>query len=49
LSLLVCWEPNEYAQYKRFALKKEIADEKLEAARAQEDAALDWGVWGPFW
>jgi hypothetical protein len=41
--------PDEYVQYQQLALKKELADEKLAAARAEEDAALNWGMWSPFW
>ena len=38
-----------YQQYKRLALQKELAAERLEAAQAEESAALDWGLWGPWW
>jgi hypothetical protein len=38
-----------YAEYKRLALQKRIADERLEAAEAQENAAIDWGLWEPLW
>ncbi len=38
-----------YAQYKRLALKKQVAEERLEAAEAEESAAMDWGLWGPWW
>ncbi len=38
-----------YAEYKRLALKKQIAEERLEAAEAEESAAMDWGLWGPWW
>jgi len=38
-----------YAQYKRLALEKQIADERLEAAEAEESAAMDWTLWGPWW
>ena len=38
-----------YAEYKRLALQKQIADERLEAAEAEESAAVDWGLWGPWW
>jgi len=37
-----------YREYKRLALEKEIAAERLEAAEAEENAALDWGLWGPW-
>jgi len=35
--------PDEYAQYQRLDLKKELADEKL---AGEEDMAP---IWGPFW
>jgi hypothetical protein len=34
--------PTEYSAYQRLAVQKEIAQE-------QRDAALDWGMWGPWW
>jgi len=39
----------EYEQYKKLAFEKEMADEKLEAAEAAEDASMNWGMWGPWW
>jgi len=42
-------DPEAYAEYKRLALQKQIADERLEAAEAEESAAMDWGLWGPWW
>ena len=38
-----------YAEYERLALQKQIADERLEAAEAEESAAMDWTLWGPWW
>jgi len=38
-----------YAEYKRLALKKQVAEERLEAAEAEESAAMDWSLWGPWW
>ena len=34
--------PQEYSAYQRLAVQKEIAQE-------QQDAAMDWGMWGPGW
>jgi hypothetical protein len=34
--------PKEYSAYQRLAVKKEIAQDRL-------DAAMDWGLWGPWW
>ena len=38
-----------YAEYKRLALQKRIADERFEAAEAEESAAIDGGLWEPVW
>ena len=38
-----------YAEYKRLALQKQIADERFEAAEAEESAAIDGGLWEPVW
>jgi hypothetical protein len=38
-----------YAEYRRLALEKQIADERLQAAQAEEDMAMDWDLWGPWW
>ena len=40
--------PQQYTEYRRLAMKQEIAQEQMEAAEAQEDAAMDWGMWGPW-
>ena len=41
--------PDQYAKYQRIALEKKIADENLESAQVDEDAAsMDWGPWGPW-
>ena len=41
--------PNEYAAYRRLALQREMAEERLEAAQAEESAGVDWDLWGPRW
>ena len=38
-----------YAEYKRLALQRQIADERLEASEAEDSAAIDWSLWGPWW
>lgn len=40
---------DEYDRYQRLALKQQIAQEHVDAAEMNEDAAMDWGLWGPFW
>jgi hypothetical protein len=39
----------EYDRYQRLALEKQIAQEHVAAAEMNENAAMDWGMWGPFW
>jgi hypothetical protein len=34
--------PKEYSAYQRLAVEKEIAQE-------QQEAAMDWDMWGPWW
>jgi len=40
---------SNYQEYKRLALQKQIADENLAAEQAAQDAAMDYGMWGPWW
>ena len=43
-------DPNAYQKFAQLAFEKKLAERNLEAAEIQEDAALDWGMWGPgFW
>jgi hypothetical protein len=36
-------------RYRQLAIQKQIAQEQMDAAEMNEDAAMDWGMWGPFW
>jgi hypothetical protein len=38
-----------YGRYQQLAIQRQIAQEQVEAAEMNEDAAMDWGMWGPFW
>ncbi len=39
-----------YQSFQQLALQKRIADEYLQAATLNQDAAFNWGHWGPgFW
>ena len=40
---------DQYNEYKRLALQKQIADEDLAASENAQDAAMEWGTWGPWW
>ena len=38
-----------YQRFQQMAHEAQVAEAQREAAEAQEDAAMDWGVWGPWW
>ncbi len=38
-----------YQRYQQLAIKQQLAQEQLMAAQMNEDAAMNWGLWGPFW
>jgi hypothetical protein len=38
-----------YQRYQQLALKQQLAQEQVMAAEMDESAAMDWGLWGPFW
>jgi hypothetical protein len=40
--------PKEYQAYQQAALQKRVAEEQLQAAEMQQDAAFNWGMWGPY-
>lgn len=44
------WVGNEqqYQAYQKIRIDKEIADSRLAAAQYQRDAAMNWGLWGPW-
>ena len=35
-----------HQRYQRLALKQQLAQDRLAAAEAREDAAMNWGMWG---
>lgn len=37
-----------YQKYQQLAIEQRIADEEREAAAMNEQAAMDWGMWGPW-
>ena len=39
----------QYARYKQLAIQQQIAQEQVDAAEMNEDSAMDWGMWGPYW
>lgn len=38
----------QYDRYRRLALQQQIAQERLSAAEMNQNAAMNWGAWGPF-
>ncbi|MGH8045621.1 MAG: hypothetical protein ACREKL_00110 [Chthoniobacterales bacterium] len=41
-----------YQKYQQLSLKQQVAEDELNAAEMEEDAALDYSTWGPwtgFW
>ncbi len=40
-----------YQRYQQFAVQQQIADEQRMAAQMNENAAMNWGMWGagPWW
>jgi hypothetical protein len=37
----------DYQRYQQLALQKKIADDQKMAAEMNENAAMNWGMWGP--
>lgn len=42
-------DEQQYGRYRQLAIQKQIAQEQMDAAEMNENAAMDWGMWGPFW
>jgi hypothetical protein len=38
-----------YQRYQSLAISQKLAQEQMMAAQMNEDAAMNWGLWGPFW
>ena len=38
-----------YQRYQQLAIQQQLAQEQLMTAQMNEDAAMNWGLWGPFW
>ena len=42
--------PQAYQAYQQLAVQQRLAAEQVQAAEMNEDAAFDWGMWGPgYW
>jgi len=46
---LYAGDQEAYQRYEKILTQKRIADEKRMAADMNENAAMDWGMWGPWW
>ena len=42
-------DQDAYGRYQQLAIQQRIAQEQMQAAEMNQDAAMDWGMWGPFW
>jgi uncharacterized protein YdbL (DUF1318 family) len=38
-----------YQKYQQLAIQQKLAQERLNAAAMNENASMNWGLWGPFW
>jgi len=38
-----------YQKYQDLALKQKLSQERLNAAAMNENASMNWGMWGPYW
>lgn len=41
--------PKEYQEYKRLEVERQISENNRMAAEDAADAAMNWGLWGPWW
>ena len=49
LQVPVLRQPAAVRRYRQLAIQQQIAQEQVDAAEMNENAAMDWGMWGPFW
>jgi len=42
-------DPPAYQKYQQLAVQQKLAQEQMNAAAMNENAAMNWGLWGPFW
>jgi len=38
-----------YQRYQQLAIQQQLAQEQMMTAQMNEDAAMNWGLWGPLW
>jgi hypothetical protein len=42
-------DESAYQRYRALAQQQKIAQEQMVTAQMNADAAMDWGLWGPYW
>jgi hypothetical protein len=38
-----------YQRFQQLSIQQQLAQENVMAAQMNEEAAMNWGMWGPFW
>lgn len=46
---LYAGDEKAYQQYEKMVVKERVAEQQEMAAEMNEDAAMDWGAWGPWY
>src|SRR5215469_9389689 len=41
--------PSQYQQYQQLRLARNLAQDQLATAELNQEAAMNWDMWGPFW
>jgi hypothetical protein len=41
--------PSQYQQYQQLRLARNLAQDQLATAELNQQAAMNWEMWGPFW
>src|SRR5215469_14238453 len=41
--------PSQYQQYQQLRLARNLAQDQLATAELNQQAAMNWDMWGPFW
>src|SRR5215813_2598787 len=42
-------EETAYQRYRALEQQQKVAQEQMVTAQMNADAAMDWGLWGPYW
>jgi len=41
--------PSQYQQYQQLRLARNLAQDQLATAELNQQAAMNWDMWGPIW